>query len=156
MRKFKIIKFLISIYLLYLFFLQNLFAHEVNYQVKEAQGVCVSFFFAGGESMSHAEVEVYAPNENIVFQKARADKNGIFCFMPDKAGIWKLISIGDSEHGMHGAQVEIKVKDDLSIESFKKPLVATYTKFFIALGVVGWLVGLVGIYMWFRNLKIGQ
>jgi nickel transport protein len=145
---------LITMSLWYFIFCPNLFAHEVNYQVKGAQGICVSFFFAGGEPMNYAEVEVYAPNEEIVFQKARTDKNGIFCFMPDKAGTWKIITKGETEHGMHGAKVEIKIKEDLSIEGFKKPLVATHTKVFIALGVVGWLVGLVGIYMWFRSLKI--
>jgi len=142
------------IILIYLCFCQNVFAHEVNYQVKEEQGVCVSFFFAGGEPMNYAEIEVYAPEERIPFQKARTDKNGIFCFMPDKKGVWKVIAKGETEHGLHGAEVEVKVKEDLSIEGFKKPLVATYTKVFIALGVVGWLIGLASIYLFLKEKKI--
>ncbi len=147
-------KVLFLIILIYLCFCQNVFAHEVNYQVKEAQGVCVSFFFAGGEPMNYAEIEVYAPEERIPFQKARTDKNGIFCFMPDKKGVWKVIAKGEIEHGLHGAEVEVKVKEDLSIEGFKKPLVATYTKFFIALGVVGWLIGLASIDLFLKEKKI--
>jgi len=114
-------KGLFLLFLIGLCFSKTLFAHEVNYQVKGAQGVCVSFFFAGGEPMDYAEIEVYVPEEKIPFQKARTDRNGIFCFMPDKKGVWKVIAKGETEHGLHGAEVEVKVKEDLSIEGFKKP-----------------------------------
>lgn len=144
-------KVLFLIILVCLCFCEKLFAHEVNYQVKGKQGICVSFFFAGGEPMDYAEIEVYAPDEKIAFQKARTDKNGIFCFIPDKKGIWKVIAKGETEHGLHGAEIEIKVKEDLSIEEFKKPLVATHTKVFITFGIVGWLIGLTGIYLFFKN-----
>jgi nickel transport protein len=146
-------KGLFLLFLIGLCFSKTLFAHEVNYQVKGAQGVCVSFFFAGGEPMDYAEIEVYAPGEKIPFQKARTDRNGIFCFMPDKKGVWKVIAKGETEHGLHGAEVEVKVKEDLSIEGFKKPLVATYTKVFIAFGIVGWLIGLAGIYLFLKEKK---
>lgn len=146
-------KGLFLLFLIGLCFSKTLFAHEVNYQVKGAQGVCVSFFFAGGEPMDYAEIEVYAPGEKIPFQKARTDRNGIFCFMPDKKGVWKVITKGETEHGLHGAEVEVKVKEDLSIEGFKKPLVATYTKVFIAFGIVGWLIGLAGIYLFLKEKK---
>jgi len=146
-------KGLFLLFLIGLCFSKTLFAHEVNYQVKGAQGVCVSFFFAGGEPMDYAEIEVYAPGEKIPFQKARTDRNGIFCFMPDKKGVWKVIAKGETEHGLHGAEVEVKVKEDLSIEVFKKPLVATYTKVFIAFGIVGWLIGLAGIYLFLKEKK---
>jgi len=101
--------------------------------------------------MNYAEVEVYALGEKIPFQKARTDKNGIFCFMPDKKGIWKVRVQGETEHGLHAAEVEVKVKEDLSIEGFKKPLVATYTKLFIALGIAGWFIGLSGIYLLWKQ-----
>lgn len=146
-------KDLFLLFLIGLCFSKTLFAHEVNYQVKEKQGVCVSFFFIGGEPMDYAEVEVYAPGEKIPFQKARTDRNGIFCFMPDKKGVWKVIAKGEVEHGLHGAAVEVKIKEDLSIEGFKKPLVATYTKFFIAFGIAGWLIGLAGIYLFLKEKK---
>jgi nickel transport protein len=146
-------KGLFLLFLIGLCFSKTLFAHEVNYQVKGAQGVCVSFFFTGGEPMDYAEIEVYAPEEKIPFQKARTDRNGIFCFMPDKKGVWKVIAKGETEHGLHGAEVEVKVKEDLSIEGFKKPLVATYTKVFIAFGIVGWLIGLAGIYLFLKEKK---
>ena len=146
-------KGLFLLFLIGLFFSKTLFAHEVNYQVKGAQGVCVSFFFTGGEPMDYAEIEVYAPEEKIPFQKARTDRNGIFCFMPDKKGVWKVIAKGTTEHGLHGAFVEIKIKEDLSIEDFKKPLIASYTKFFIVIGIAGWLIGFAGIYLFLKENK---
>ena len=146
-------KGLFLLFLIGLCFSKTLFAHEVNYQVKGAQGVCVSFFFAGGEPMDYAEIEVYAPEEKIPFQKARTDRNGIFCFMPDKKGVWKVIAKGTTEHGLHGAFVEIKIKEDLSIEEFKKPLIASYTKFFIVIGIAGWLIGFAGIYLFLKENK---
>lgn len=138
---------------LFLIFKQGLLAHEVNYQVKEKEGICVSFFFTEGEPMNYAEVEVYSPDEKIVFQKARTDKNGIFCFRPDKAGIWRVVVKGETEHGMHGTKVEVKIGENLSLEGFKKPLVAMYTKFFIALGIIGWIIGLTGIFIYFKKVK---
>jgi len=146
-------KGLFLLFLIRLCFSKTLFAHEVNYQVKGAQGVCVSFFFAGGEPVDYAEIEVYAPGEKIPFQKARTDRNGIFCFMPDKKGVWKVIAKGTTEHGLHGAFVEIKIKEDLSIEEFKKPLIASYTKFFIVIGIAGWLIGFAGIYLFLKENK---
>lgn len=140
------------------FFNSNFFnklglAHEVNYQVKEFQGVCVSFFFGNEEPMNYADVEVYSPTEKIVFQKGKTDKNGIFCFMPDKEGTWKLVARGETEHGFHGTEVEVKIGKEMGVEGFKKPLIARYTKFFVALGVVGWLLGLTGIFLYLKNLK---
>lgn len=146
-------KGLFLLFLIGLCFSKTLFAHEVNYQVKGAQGVCVSFFFAGREPMDYAEIEVYAPEEKIPFQKARTDRNGIFCFMPDKKGVWKVIAKGTTEHGLHGAFVEIKIKEDLSIEEFKKPFIASYTKFFIVIGIAGWLIGFAGIYLFLKENK---
>ncbi|MCS7279074.1 MAG: hypothetical protein NZ530_03320 [Thermodesulfobacteriaceae bacterium] len=55
--------------------------------------------------------------------------------MPDKPGVWKVIAKGETEHGLHGTEVEIKLEKDMRVEGFKKPLVARYTKIFIALGV---------------------
>lgn len=128
-------------------------AHETNYQVKEAQTICTSFFFSDKNPMSYAEVEVYEPNGKIPFQKARTDKNGVFCFLPDKEGTWKILAKGETEHGFHGAEVEIKVNKTMNLEEFKKPLVARYTKIFIALGIVGWMLGLLGIFLYLKSSK---
>ncbi|MCS7215586.1 MAG: DUF4198 domain-containing protein [Thermodesulfovibrio sp.] len=147
----KKIVFLISLVLLLLGVYQKVFSHEVNYQIKNSQSVCISFFFTERDPMNFSEVEVYYSEEKNIFQKARTDRNGIFCFLPNKAGIWKVVAKGETEHGLHRAEMKIKVDKDMEVEDFKKPLVARYTKFFIALGVVGWLFGFTGIYLYFKK-----
>ncbi|HAA83786.1 MULTISPECIES: hypothetical protein [Thermodesulfobacterium] len=144
---------LLTCFLLCISFLEKMFAHEVSYQVREREGICVSFFFADKSPMNYAEIEVYSPDEKIPFQKARTDKNGIFCFMPDKKGIWKVIAKGETEHGLHSTEIEIKIKDNLDIAHFKKPLIASHIRFFIAFGIAGWIIGITGIYLFLRSRK---
>ena len=43
---------------------------------------------------------------------------------------------------MHGAQVMVDVNEDLLMESFKKPLVAKYTKAFVGISFLLALFGL--------------
>lgn len=141
------------IFILLVLGFSKVLAHETNYQVKEVQTICTSFFFSDKDPMSYAEVEVYAPNEKVVFQKARTDKNGIFCFLPDKEGTWKILAKGETEHGFHGTEVKIKVGKTMNLEEFKKPLIARYAKIFIALGIVGWMFGFLGIILYLKNMK---
>jgi nickel transport protein len=40
--------------------------------------------------MSYAAVEVIAPDGDVVFQKGRTDRNGVFMFAPDGPGRWQI------------------------------------------------------------------
>jgi nickel transport protein len=51
--------------------------------------------------------------------------------------------LGESAHGFHGVTVEIKVDKDLDLDSFKKPLAATYTRLVTGIGVI---LGIFGLY----------
>ena len=42
----------------------------------------------------------------------------------------------ESEHGGHATNVETDVKEGLLMESFSKPLVASYVKFFVGAGLL--------------------
>lgn len=63
--------------------------------------------------------------------------------MPDRQGLWKIKVTGESAHGYHGTTVEVKVDKDMNLESFKKPLAATYTKLVTGISLI---IGLFGIY----------
>lgn len=152
MKKLIIFTFWWFTFWLFLNFTKTL-AHEINHQVKEVQTICISLFFSNKQPMNYAEVEVYAPEGNIVFQKARTDKNGIFCFLPDKEGTWEIKAKGETEHGFHGTHLEIKINKTMNIEEFKKPLVAKHTKIVVALGIVGWIIGVLGVYLYLKNTK---
>ncbi len=110
-------------------------AHSVEYQV-ENRGISARFFFLPNDPASYSSYEIFGPGDEIAYQKGRTDKNGVVSFLPDRPGKWTVKVIAESEHGGHAASVEIDVKEGLLMESFSKPLVAAYTKFFVGAGVL--------------------
>ena len=117
-------------------------AHSVEYRV-ENKGISARFFFLPNEPASYSLYEIFGPGETIPHQKGRTDKNGVVSFLPDRPGKWVIKMIAESEHGGHAATTEIQVTENLLMDSFSKPLVATYTKFFIIVGV---LLSVFGVY----------
>lgn len=116
-------------------------AHAVEYQV-ENRGVSARFFFLPNDPASYSPYEILAPGDKIPFQKGRTDKNGVVAFLPDRPGAWTIKLVAESEHGGHAANVQVDVKEGLLMESFSKPLVAAYTKFFVAAGLLLSVFGL--------------
>jgi len=110
-------------------------AHSVEYQV-ENRGISARFFFLPNDPASYSGYEIFAPGDQIPYQKGRSDKNGVVSFLPDRPGKWTIKLTAESEHGGHAANVEIHIKEGLLMESFSKPLVATYTKLFIGAGLL--------------------
>ena len=90
--------------------------------------------------------------DKIPHQKGRTDKNGVVSFLPDRQGKWLIKVSGESEHGIHGAQVKVQVNKSLLMESFKKPLVAIYTKLFVGLGFI---MGIFGLWALLKVKKTG-
>jgi len=126
-------------------------AHTVNYDVQQKSVAAVKVFYAADDPASYAEFEVYAPNGgDLPHQTGRTDRNGFAAFVPDRQGTWKVKVLGESAHGYHGVTVEVKVDKDLNLESFKKPLVAQYTKFVTGISLI---IGLFGIYALYRSRK---
>ena len=61
-------------------------------------------------------------------KKGELTSNGFISFLPDRQGAGVVKVYGESDYGMHGAQIEIKVMEGLFMDFFRKPLVAQYTK----------------------------
>lgn len=120
-------------------------AHSVEYQV-ENRGISARFFFLPNDPASYSAYEIFGPGDTIPFQKGRTDKNGVASFLPDRPGKWRIKVTAESEHGGHAADVEVNVKEGLLMDSFSKPLVATYTKLFVGLGAVLSVLGLAAIW----------
>ena len=126
-------------------------AHTVNYDVQQKSVAAVKVFYTAGDPASYAAFEVYAPDGgDLPHQTGRTDRNGFVAFVPDRQGTWKVKVLGESAHGYHGVTVEVKVDKDLNLESFKKPLVAQYTKFVTGISLI---IGLFGIYALIRSHK---
>jgi nickel transport protein len=117
-------------------------AHTVNYEVQQA-GIAIKIFYSAQDPASYAEYEIFAPGEEQPHQTGRTDRNGFVSFVPDRQGLWKVKVTGESAHGYHGVTVEVKVDKDMNLESFKKPLAATYTKLVTGISLI---IGLFGIY----------
>ncbi|MCG2722775.1 MAG: hypothetical protein L6290_12310 [Thermodesulfovibrionales bacterium] len=116
-------------------------AHTVNYQV-ENKGISARIFYSPDDPASYSQYEIFGPGDTIPHQKGRTDRNGFVSFLPDRQGKWIIKVYGESEHGLHGAQVVVDVNEDLFMESFKKPLVAKYTKAFVGTSFLLALFGL--------------
>ena len=124
-------------------------AHSVHYQVVN-RGISVRVFYSADDPASYSQYEILGPGDKIPHQKGRTDKNGVVSFLPDRPGTWLIKVSGESEHGLHGALIEIEVNGNLLMESFKKPLVAIYTKLFVGLGFI---IGIFGLWALFKLRK---
>lgn len=127
-------------------------AHSIHYRV-ENKGISVRVFYAEDDPASYSSYEIFGPGDKIPHQKGRTDKNGFVSLLPDRKGKWVINVYGESEHGMHGVQVVVDVNENLFMESFKKPLVATYTKAFVG---ISFLLALFGLWALLRSSKKGK
>ena len=86
-------------------------AHTVDYQIDGKQAV-VATVRLGEEPASYSEYELFAPDSpETPFQLGRSDALGRIAFVPDKPGLWKLKVSADSQHGLHGTEMEIRVDE---------------------------------------------
>ncbi len=129
-------------------------AHSINYFV-EQKGMAIRAYYSENDPAAYSQYELYGPGDKEPHQIGRTDKNGYVAFVPDRPGIWKLQIWGESSHGYHGVTTEINVDKNLGLESFSKPLVATYTKFVTGISLI---IGLFGMYaLWLsRRRKSAQ
>jgi nickel transport protein len=86
------------------------FGHGVTCRNIDEPAVAVLFAYSDGEPMSYAETKVFGPqsSSDLEFQNGRTDARGIFGFIPDRPGNWRI----EARDGMgHKAIHEIAVKD---------------------------------------------
>jgi nickel transport protein len=117
-------------------------AHSIHYEVQQA-GMTVRAFYSENDPASYSRYELFGPGDKEPHQTGRTDRNGFVSFFPDRAGVWKLQVWGESSHGFHGVSTQITVDMALGLESFSKPLIATYTKAVTGIGIA---LGLFGLY----------
>lgn len=75
-------------------------AHGVSYEMIESSpAVTFKSGFSSGEPISYGEVLIYSPaDREVEYQNGRTDRNGVFSFLPDRAGIWKVEVEGGLGH----------------------------------------------------------
>lgn len=141
-------RFIYTILLLFLIY-SVAHAHSVHHQV-ENRGISARIFYADDDPASYSSYEIFGPEDKIPHQKGRTDRNGFVSFLPDRKGKWVIKVYGESDHGFHGTQVEVDVNENLFMASFKKPLVAMYTKAFVGISI---FLALFGVWALLRTGK---
>jgi len=119
-------------------------AHTIHYRV-ENKGISVRLFYSPEDPVNYSQYEVFGPGDKIPHQKGRTDRNGVVSFLPDRPGTWLVKVWGESDHGYHGTQIKVKVDENLFLESFKKPLVATHTKILVGMAFILGIFGIWGL-----------
>ena len=127
-------------------------AHALHYWV-ENRGISARVFYAEDDPASYSPYEIFGPGDKIPYQKGRTDRNGFVSFLPDRRRVWIINVSGGSEHGMHRVRIEVNVKENLFMDSFKKPLVAQYTKAFVG---ISFLLALFGLWALQKLWKKGK
>ncbi len=127
------------------------FAHSVQYAVQQ-KGYAVRTFYTEKDPAAYSRYELYGPGDKEPHQIGQTDRNGYVGFVPDRPGIWTLRIWGESGHGFHGVSTEIRVGDDLNLEGFSKPLLATHTKFITGIGII---LGIFGVYALWASRRGG-
>lgn len=143
----------ILICVFFLFFTANpsAEAHSINYHV-ENKGVSVRVFYSENDPASYSSFEIFGPGDKIHYQIGRTDKNGFVTFLPDRKGKWRITVFGESDHGFHGTQIEVVVNESLFMESFKKPLVARFTKLFVGMSLIFGTFGIWALFL--KKIKL--
>lgn len=81
----------ISVTILSMLAASPVWGHGTEGYTEAAAGILIKAEYDDGEPMSYAAVEITAPEKGAVFQKGRTDRNGVFMFLPDQSGSWKII-----------------------------------------------------------------
>ncbi|WP_239060934.1 DUF4198 domain-containing protein [Desulfovibrio sp. JC022] len=92
--------------------------------VETSPAVTFKSGFSSGDPIAYGEVLIYAPeNTEVEFQNGRTDKNGVFSFLPDRAGIWKVEVDGGLGHKlMFDVEVAESDKNELATHEKEAPL----------------------------------
>ncbi len=123
-------------------------AHGIEAAVV-AGGVGVEARYADGSAAAFAEVKLYAPGDERVFQEGLSDREGRFFFKPTTSGIWR-VSIDD---GMgHALTHDIEVRDPGFVATAPA---APRSRGAELLAGLGFIWGLFGTLAWYRARKRG-
>ena len=125
-------------------------AHDLEVSVRSSQDVFVArASYAGKDPAAYCQVSIYAPkNSSREFQNGRTDVNGVFSFVPDHVGDWRMVV--DDEMG-HRKEVTVKVTESTAqssqASSNSQPLLQ---KLLTGFGVI---LGITGLAFWYATKR---
>lgn len=132
------------------FLTSSLLAHSVEHSFKE--GAMAVQLLLGSEPASFAPYTLYAPEASLPFQEGQSDKNGIVAFVPDRAGLWKLVATPGSDHGGHLFNITFEVDQNHVMVWESAPL---FTKYAQIISGISLIVGFFGLlFAWKMRLHV--
>lgn len=112
------------------------YGHGVTYGICDEHAMAFRFGYAGGDPMSYVEAKVFAPESppNLEFQNGRTDARGVFAFVPDRPGPWRVeardnlghrgsieVIVEQSNNGLKaGSQIETRRDGSAVIKNFTR------------------------------------
>lgn len=130
----------------------SLLAHSVEHEFHD--GAMAVKLLLGSDPASFSPYTLYAPNASLPFQEGQSDKNGIVAFVPDRAGMWKLVATPGSDHGGHQFNISFEVNDHQVMVWDSAPL---FTRYAQVISGISLIIGFFGIMMaWKTRSKIKE
>jgi hypothetical protein len=116
----------------------NLNAHGIEAS-SVTGGTGYKIKYADGSAMAFAEVKIYSPaDKKTVFQEGFSDNNGVFIFIPDIDGQWRM----EFNDGMgHGAIKKIDIKGLASVPTKNAGHIPLYIKLIGGFGIISLITG---------------
>lgn len=125
------------------------FAHGTQYEIIQPKEISVKSSFGTGVPMANCDVLIFYPSSTKIDMKTRTNNDGIFSFIPDKAGIWSIQVRDKSGHGMR-INLEIDEQFKLKSDNSTNNGISYIQKIIMAICVI-W--GFVGTALFFKRRK---
>ncbi|GMO46126.1 MAG: hypothetical protein Ta2G_01180 [Termitinemataceae bacterium] len=110
------------------------YAHGVEVDDVTAEGLTVhtvQFRYSTGEPMSFAKIKIYPPStadKNVESLVSISDRNGIFSFVPDEEGTWRIdIEDGMGHSGSISVATNVSEKSSTNVSAINKKLLRALT-----------------------------
>lgn len=119
-------------------------AHDLQVAIERAAPVVlVKASYAGTEPAAFAQVDVYGPGSHTAFQNAHTDARGVFAFLPDAPGAWRVVVDDELGH-----RVETTWTVETTTGSSPGPATAGWPLPARAITGVSLLFGATGLLFW--------
>lgn len=118
-------------------------AHDLHYEVTEAEGILVRLYYPDGTAFAYEAYEIYPQGEAVPFQVGRTDAQGRIAFVAPGPGRYRLRAT--SEDG-HGVAFELEAGAGGSLAAAQRPLYERYQRLFVGLGILLGVFGLVSLF----------
>jgi nickel transport protein len=127
-------------------------AHALLHEVLDGDAVTVRLSFPGGDQPLFEAYEVFAPGDSTPFQAGRVNAIGELSFRPDRAGAWRVRVF--TEDG-HGAMIDLGVDAAGRVAAVHEAHTHPGGYWLRALAALGYLLGLFGILVLWRQRRRG-